>query len=329
MGKWIIIIAAAAAAVSVLDTVNSGAFASSNTARPGSKLIQAEFNGLPFDPDFETWRLVSTTQRDDDKGFRFILRNAIATEAMRNGNIRPWPDGTRFAKLGWTQELGPDHLVHPGKFLQIGFMVKDAHKFVGTEGWAWGRWVGPELKPYSNSARFVEECTGCHLPLRQHDYVFTLPISPAKVYGEEIINNRAAALPSTLPYQPLGLSAVTMYVDPSERVMATVFGNETATVAVRSARRTSPDGADIPAYSTGSVLAIVTWTQQRHPEWSQALIPESPTSVEFLEILGGDKPPKYSHFAGSPMSLSNRARSAVRQRTLFVMQLAPVQLPPT
>jgi hypothetical protein len=40
--------------------------------------VQQEFNGFPFDPNFENWTLISTTDRGDNNTFRFILGNDIA-----------------------------------------------------------------------------------------------------------------------------------------------------------------------------------------------------------------------------------------------------------
>ena len=128
--------------------------------------VQPEWNGLPFDPAFESWRPISTTDRGDNNTFRFILGNDIAFKAAQSGNISPWPDGARFAKIAWWKEAGPDGLVRPGKFFQVELMVKDAARYKDTEGWGWGRWRGLGLKPYGKDARFVTECTSCHLPVQ-------------------------------------------------------------------------------------------------------------------------------------------------------------------
>ena len=89
-------------------------------------------------------------------------------------------------------------------------MLKNAQLYKGTEGWGWGRWRGLDLQPYGGDARFVNECTGCHMPVSGDDYVYTLPITTAKISREEVVNNRSAALPANLPYQPLGWNAITM-----------------------------------------------------------------------------------------------------------------------
>jgi hypothetical protein len=42
-------------------------------------------------------------------------------------------------------------------------------------------------------------------------------MTTAQVPGEEVVNNQAAALPASLPYQPLDWDAITMFVDPQVR----------------------------------------------------------------------------------------------------------------
>ena len=97
-------------------------------------------------------------------------------KAAYSGNVSPWPDGARFAKIAWQKEPGPDGLIQPGDFVQVELMVKDSRRYKNTDGWGWGRWRGLDLKPYGMDAGFVNECTGCHQPLHGNDYVYTLPI---------------------------------------------------------------------------------------------------------------------------------------------------------
>ena len=93
--------------------------------------VQPELDGFPFDPAFESWKPISTTDRGDNHNFRFILGNDVAVKAAHSGNIPPWPDGARFAKIAWQQEPGPDGLVQPGNFVQ----VKNAQRYKDTDGW--------------------------------------------------------------------------------------------------------------------------------------------------------------------------------------------------
>jgi hypothetical protein len=286
--------------------------------------VPPEFDGFPFDASFESWKPVSTTDRGDNNTFRFILGNDVAVRAAQTGNISPWPDGARFAKIAWQQELGADGLVHPGKFVQVELMLKDAQRYKETEGWGWGRWRGAELKPYGADAHFVNECTGCHRPMSGNDYVYTLPISMAKVSREEAVNNAAAALPASLPYQPLSWSAITMYVDPKTHMTATLYGND----AAMQASRTAPsDGAKGPAYAAGAVLALVTWGQRDDPHWFGARIPDAPQTVEFVQVAGGRQPAGYRRFSGPGLAEDAGAVNQAAQRTSFVLGLAPAWLP--
>jgi Haem-binding domain/Cytochrome P460 len=282
--------------------------------------VKPEFNGVPIDPDFENWKPISTTDRGDNNSLRLILANNIAFEAAHSGNISPWPSGSRLAKIAWQQVLGPDGLIHPGRFIQVELMLKDARDDKKTEGWGWGRWRGLDLKPYGHDGDFVNECTGCHMPVRGNDYVYTLPITPAQPAGVEVVNHRAAALPLDLPYQPLGWRAITIYVDPNRRTTAMLFGNDAAMKAVH----VTTGGDKSPAYFHGAVLALVTWAQRDDPHWFGARIPDAPLSVEFVEIGG---PSSYRRFAGPALAAEGVAAQEAAQRESFIVSLSPAQLP--
>ena len=64
-----------------------------------------------------------------------------------------------------------DGLIHPGNFVQVELMDKDASRYKSPDGWGWGRWRGLDLKPYGSDAAYIAECTGCHQPVRGDDYV--------------------------------------------------------------------------------------------------------------------------------------------------------------
>jgi hypothetical protein len=314
----------------------SGAVPGSSGAETGEvpapvslPMVPPELNGFPFDPDFKNWKPISTTDRGDNNTFRFVLGNDVAVKAAQSGNISPWPDGTRFAKIAWQQELGPDGLVHPGKFVQVELMLKDAHRYKDTDGWGWGRWLGLELKPYGTDARFVNQCTGCHQPVHGNDYVYTLPITMARVSGDEVVNNSAAVPQANLPDQPLGWSAITMYVDRKTHTMATLYGNDEAMqgVQAQAAHSAIPVGGPKgPAYPAGAVLALVTWVQRDDPHWFGARIPAAPQSVEFVQVAAG-QPISYRSFAGAGLIEEHRSASAAALRTNFVLGLAPARLP--
>jgi Haem-binding domain/Cytochrome P460 len=322
--------ASAAAGGAVAAEGRSTAAQSRLTQSPAAlDAVEAEFGGFAFDPAFENWKPISTTDRGDNYTFRFILGNDIAVQAAQAGHISPWPDGARLAKIAWQQELGADGLVHPGKFVQVELMVKDAQRYKNTDGWGWGRWRGLDLKPYGSDSRFVNECTTCHLPVRGNDYVYTLPITPAKVDHAEVVNNHAAALPASLPYQPLAWSAITMYVDPKTRTTATLYGNDAAMQAVRARE----DAVAAPAYSVGAVLALVTWAQRDDPHWFGGRIPDAPLSVELIQLTTEEPTATYvprvtyKRFAGAELTEDHVADSVMAERSKFITGLAPARLP--
>jgi hypothetical protein len=282
--------------------------------------VKLELNGVPIDPDFENWKPISTTDRGDNNSLRLILANNIAIEAAHSGNISPWPNGSRLAKIAWQQELGPDGLIHPGRFIQVELMLKDASGYKKTDGWGWGRWRGLDLKPYGHNASFVNECTGCHIPVRGNDYVYTLPITPVQPVGVEVVNRRAAALPLNLPYRPLEWSAITIYVDPRNHTTAMLFGNDVAMKAVHA----TTSRYKFPAYFHGAVLALVTWSQRDDPHWFGARIPDVPLSVEFVEI---GQASVYRRFAGPALSTEGATTQEAAQRKSLIMGLPPAQLP--
>ena len=202
-------------------------------------------------------------------------------------------------------------------------MLKDAQRYKHTDGWGWGRWRGLDLKPYGKDARFVTECTSCHLPVRGNDHVYTLPITAARVNGEEIVNN-AAALPAKLPYQPLEWSAITMYVDPANHTIATLYGNETA---LRSLTLRSTDAATAPSYTRGAVLALVTWIQRDDPHWFGARIPDTPQSIEFVEVGLESGKSNYRRFTGAELASATVESTTQTVRMKFILGLSPVRLP--
>jgi hypothetical protein len=286
--------------------------------------VGTEFNGLAFEPGFENWKPISFTDRGDNNTFRFVLGNDIAVKAARSGNISPWPDGSRFAKIAWQQELWSDGLIHPGKFLQVEFMVKSAHLYRKTDGWGWGRWRGMDLKPYGKDAGFVDECTSCHRPMRGDDSVYTLPITPVKMNREEVVNNRASALAQGMSYQPLEWSAITLYVDPGAHTMAALLGND---VAMRALRARGAASREPQTYPPGAVLALVTWAQRDDPHWFGARIPDAPRSVEFVQVNAQGTASTYQRFEGSRLVEPTHSTESAARRRSFILNLAPARMP--
>jgi len=283
--------------------------------------VKPEPNGVAFDARFERWKLIGMTERGDNRTLRFILGNDVAVRAAQAATLLPWPDGARLAKIAWRQDLHEDGLIHAGSFVQVELMEKDAKRFKSTDGWGWGRWRGLDLKPYGNDAKFVEECTTCHLPVRGNDAVYTQPITAAHVTRAEVVNNRAAAMPPGLPYQVLGWSVISLAVDPGQKTIAALFGDDQAVQAAR-ARSANPGGARYPA---GATLALVTWDERDDPHWFGARIPDTVRSVEFVKIGSDGEPGPYMRFG--PSGAEGVPQAEVGRRANLIAGMGVAELP--
>jgi len=141
--------------------------------------VQPAPNGIELPAGYKDWRIISSSHREDNKTLRVILGNAEAIEAARAGKTNPWPDGSILGKLVWKDATHPkwEKATVPGDFVHAEFMLKDSAKYKETGGWGFARWKGLSLAPYGKDASFVQECFGCHIPVKDNDYVFTHPSS--------------------------------------------------------------------------------------------------------------------------------------------------------
>ena len=149
------------------------------TLRVPGGLAFSEFRG------YEGWQVVSVSQ--DGGLLAVILANPVMIAAFRAGipgNGKPFPDGSRMAKVHWTPkqlETFSAAMV-PGTLHDVDFMVKDSKRFADSGGWGWavfeyetasGRFrpgATADKPPQGNDAR----CGfACHTIVKGRDYVFT------------------------------------------------------------------------------------------------------------------------------------------------------------
>lgn len=139
--------------------------------------VQAETTpaNKPVHGEYKDWRVLGVSHRLEKKFVRSILGNDTAINAARSGQIAPWPDGTVIAKLSWKEHIHPNwpQAVVPGEFAGAEAMVKDSKKYAETGGWGFGHWEGKTL--VMNDKEKSATCFGCHGPMKDHDYVFTVP----------------------------------------------------------------------------------------------------------------------------------------------------------
>jgi hypothetical protein len=134
-------------------------------------------NGISLPQGYKNWKVIALSHRTDNNTLRVILGNKTAIVAARSGKTNPWPDGSILAKIVWKDKTHVkwSTATIPGKFVHAEFMIKDSGKYSLTGGWGFARWKGLEQKPYGKNEDFVQECFGCHTPVKENDYVFTHP----------------------------------------------------------------------------------------------------------------------------------------------------------
>src|SRR5207248_4902271 len=124
------------AIVTALVSASSGAMSAQDKYAlkvPGG-LAFSEFRG------YEAWQVVSISQ--DGALLAAILANPVMIDAYRAGvpgNGKPFPDGSKMAKIHWNPkklETFPAATV-PGTLHDVDFMVKDSKRFADTGGWGW------------------------------------------------------------------------------------------------------------------------------------------------------------------------------------------------
>jgi Haem-binding domain/Cytochrome P460 len=249
--------------------------------------VTAAPNGVAFPADYVHWSPISATSRFDNGTVRLIVGNAVAMRAIADRRIHPWPDGASLVKVAW--HVGAD--ATPPRFVQLELMTKDARAHASTEGWGFARWRGDALVPYGKDASFERECTGCHEPVRDHDYVYTLPIGRGD--GSDAWN-AAAAWPADVSVNPRELGAIGASFDAAGGSIAITFGNALARQYARARGEET--------YAAGAVFARVSWSEQEDRQWFGARIPGSPRLVEVVKLVAGDQggvDPRYESFDGS------------------------------
>ena len=172
-------IAVVAALVSVFGASAMSAQQDKYTLKVPGGLAFSEFRG------YEGWHLVSVSQ--DGGLFAAILANPVmikAYEAGFPGNGKPWPDGSKMAKIHWNPKKLETFTAAtvPATLHDVDFMVKDSKRFKDSAGWGWAAFeydtasrtftpaTTAATPPQGNDAKCG---LGCHTIVQKRDYVFT------------------------------------------------------------------------------------------------------------------------------------------------------------
>src|SRR5262245_44645371 len=176
--KTMVKFASAAAAVAVL--VGAAVAQDKYSLRvPGGRAF-AEFRG------YEDWAVVSIDHTDEL--MKVILGNPVVMDAFRAGvpgNGKPFPDGSKMAKLEWHPKRSPTapyDITVPDTVYDLDFMVKDAARFADSGGWGYavfvhdaasGTYTPGTLAHKPPQASDAKCGAACHTIVKDRDYVFT------------------------------------------------------------------------------------------------------------------------------------------------------------
>ena len=142
-------------------------------------LAFAEFKG------YENWQLISVSE--DGGKLAAILANPTMIDAYRAGipgNGKPFPEGSKMAKIHWDPkklETFPAATV-PATQHDVDFMVKDSKRFADSGGWGYAVFdhdnASDTFKPGTLASTPPQgndaKCGfACHTIVKKRDYVFT------------------------------------------------------------------------------------------------------------------------------------------------------------
>jgi len=129
--------------------------------------------------------------------------------------------------------------------------------------------------------------------------------------------NEQATLTSPLPYNPLAWRVITSSVNEHKATMSTLYGNDVA-VAYARANEGRP-------YPSGSVIALVTWSQRDDPHWFGARIAANAQAVEFVSFpSAAGVSPAYERYEGAPLARVAANEGDVKRIDYLVSQRAAV-----
>jgi Cytochrome P460 len=138
-------------------------------------------NGLAFSDfrGYENWQVVAVSQTED------LLKVMVANPAMIAayragvpGNGKPFPDGSKIAKIEWKPKKSteaPFSVRVPDVLQDIFLIEKNSKRFPGTKGWAYAAFdYDPASDAFKPDPTGVVNCGfACHTRVAAKDYIFT------------------------------------------------------------------------------------------------------------------------------------------------------------
>ena len=171
----------------LIAVVLAGLGGSAMSAQQDKYALQVP-NGLKFSDfrGYENWQTVSVSHSED--AIAVILANPVMIDAYRAGvpgNGKPFPDGSKIAKIHWNPKKSaeaPAPTTVPDTLHDVDFIEKDSKRFPDTGGWGYAAFdydaasdtftpaTLADPPPQANDAK----CGfACHTIVKTRDYVFT------------------------------------------------------------------------------------------------------------------------------------------------------------
>jgi hypothetical protein len=137
-------------------------------------------NGLSFSDfrGYEDWQVVSVSETDEL--LKAMVANPVMIDAYKAGvpgNGKPFPDGSKIAKIEWRPKKmveSPFAVNVPDTLQDVFLIEKDSKRFPDTKGWAYAVF---DYQPASDT--FTPDPTGtvncgfaCHTRVKDKDYIF-------------------------------------------------------------------------------------------------------------------------------------------------------------
>ena len=128
---------------------------------------------------YEDWQVVSVSQTEDL--LKVEVANPVMIDAYKAGvpgNGKPFPDGSKIAKIEWKPKKmteSPFSVRVPDTLQDVFLIEKDTKRFPDTKGWAYAVFdYDPASDTFKPDKTGVVNCGfACHTRVAAKDYIFT------------------------------------------------------------------------------------------------------------------------------------------------------------
>jgi hypothetical protein len=126
---------------------------------------------------YEDWQVVSSARTDEV--LKVIVANSTMIDAYKAGvpgNGKPFPDGSKIAKLQWKPKKSteaPFVVDVPDTFSQGFFIEKDSKRFPNSAGWGYALFNYDASSDAFTADAAPDNCGHqCHTIVKAQDYIF-------------------------------------------------------------------------------------------------------------------------------------------------------------